>query len=77
MEKFKGFLSFLLLNLFIGFPYLLFAQDDSVEMADTMRQNGKIYVVVAVVSIILLGLLLALINLDRKVKRLEKERRKD
>jgi CcmD family protein len=39
-----------------------------------MRSNGKIYVVVTVVLIILIGLLLYLIRLDRKISRLEKEK---
>ncbi len=38
-----------------------------------MRSNGKIYVVVGVVLIILVGLLLYVIRLDRKISRLEKE----
>tara|TARA_R110000868_G_scaffold204911_1_gene453064 strand:- start:335 stop:541 length:207 start_codon:yes stop_codon:yes gene_type:complete len=44
----------------------------SIEMADQMRANGKIYVVVAVLLIILIGLLVYLISIDRKVSRLEK-----
>lgn len=40
---------------------------------DFMKSNGKIYVVVAVVLVILIGLFAYLINLDRKVSRLEKE----
>ena len=43
------------------------------EMADAMRSNGKIYVVLAVVITILLGLILYVISLDRKISRLEKE----
>ncbi|MCB2379399.1 CcmD family protein [Hymenobacter sp. BT635] len=46
---------------------------DSPEMADTMRQDGKIYVVVAVITVVLAGLLAFLISLDRKVGRLERE----
>ena len=46
---------------------------DQPEMADALRQNGKIYVVVVVVVIIVSGLLLYLVRLDRKVSRLEKE----
>lgn len=42
------------------------------EMATTMRSNGKIYVVVAVLIIILSGLFFYLIRLDRKITRLEK-----
>lgn len=43
------------------------------EMADIMRSNGKIYVVVAVLAIVLAGLLVYLIRLDGKVSRLERE----
>ncbi len=41
------------------------------EMAVSMRANGKIYVVVAVVVMILLGLFFYLINLDKNIRRLE------
>lgn len=47
--------------------------DKKVEMADAMRSNGKIYVVVAVLVIILSGLILYVIRLDKKIGRLEKE----
>ena len=54
----------------------LFAQPSaSVEMADTFRSNGKIYVVVAVMLTIFAGIILYLVRLDRKVTRLEKETR--
>ncbi|WP_019949404.1 CcmD family protein [Hymenobacter aerophilus] len=43
------------------------------EMAEALRQSGKIYVVVAVIAVVLIGLLLFLISLDRKLSRLEKE----
>ena len=49
-----------------------FAQD-KVEMADTMRSNGKIYVVVAVCLTILIGLFIYVFALDRKMTRMEKE----
>jgi hypothetical protein len=42
-----------------------------VEMADGMRAEGKIYVVVAIILIILTGFILYLAILDRKVKKLE------
>lgn len=52
----------------------LFAQNtEKIEMADLMRSNGKIYVVVAVLGIILLGVLLYLIRLDTKISKIEKE----
>lgn len=45
----------------------------SVDMADTFRSNGKIYVVVAVILTIFAGIIIYLIRLDRKVTKLEKE----
>lgn len=48
-----------------------FAQE--VEMADTMRSEGKIYVVVTILLLILVGLIGYLFQLDRKVSRLEKK----
>lgn len=51
----------------------LFAQNNDVEMADAMRNDGKIYVVVAVIVIILLGLLIYLFALDKRLKMLEKK----
>jgi CcmD family protein len=42
-------------------------------MADLMRSNGKIYVVVAVCLTILIGLFLYVFMLDRKMSRIEKE----
>ncbi len=50
-----------------------FAQE-KVEMADTMRSNGRIYVVVAVALTILIGLVLYIIRLDRKIAKLEREK---
>jgi hypothetical protein len=60
------------------FSAACYAQNASAEqagMAVGMRANGKIYVVVAVVVTILLGLFLYLINLDKKISRMEKESR--
>ena len=45
----------------------------SVEMADAFRQNGKIYVVVLGLVIILTGVVLFLIRVDRKLTRMEKK----
>jgi CcmD family protein len=44
-----------------------------VAMADAMRENGKIYVVVAILAIIFAGIVVYLIMIDRKTARLEKE----
>lgn len=40
-------------------------------MADTMRSNGKIYVVVGIILIVLAGLIAYLFILDKKIKSLE------
>ncbi|AGA77077.1 CcmD family protein [Echinicola vietnamensis] len=45
----------------------------SVEMADEMRSNGKIYVLVGVIGIVMGGILVYLIGTDKKLSRLEKE----
>lgn len=42
-----------------------------VEMADLMRSNGKIFVVLAVVLLIQAGLFVFLWNLDRRLTRWE------
>ena len=47
-------------------------QAETVEMADEMRSNGKIYVVIAVILTILAGLILYVVRLDRKISKLEK-----
>ena len=52
---------------------MCFAQD-KVDMADTMRSNGKIYVVVAVCLTILIGLFIYVFALDRKMTRMEKNK---
>lgn len=57
--------------LVVLFPAFLTAQDQA-EMADTMRGNGKIYVVVAILVTILLGLVTYLVMLDRKISKVEK-----
>ena len=41
------------------------------EMADVMRSNGKIYVVVGIILIVLIGLITYLFMLDRKITKLE------
>ena len=61
-----------LLLTFLLMQVCLFAQTNDVRMADTLRSNGKIYVVVAVIVTIFAGILLYLIRLDRKLTKLEK-----
>lgn len=71
MELFK---KITILVLLLMSSALVFAQDDKEVMADTMRSNGRIYVVIAVVVTILIGLLLYMFRLDRKISKLEKDK---
>jgi phosphoglycerol transferase MdoB-like AlkP superfamily enzyme len=43
------------------------------EMADSFRGEGKIYVVVGVMLILLIGLFVYLFSIERRVKKMEKE----
>jgi len=52
-----------------------FAQtDEPVKMADAMRSSGMIYVVVAVISVIFIGLAIFLFSIDRRLKKIENEK---
>jgi len=53
--------------------FQLFAQNNDIEMADALRSNGKIYIVVISVVIILVGLLIYLFAIDKRLKMLEKK----
>ncbi|OIN58136.1 CcmD family protein [Arsenicibacter rosenii] len=46
---------------------------EQVEMADQLRADGKIWVVVAVIALVFAGIITYLIRLDRQVGKLEKE----
>jgi hypothetical protein len=70
-------LSFLSILFLTSIPLVLFAQNNDVEMADIMRANGKIYVVVTVVSIVLFALLIYLMIIDKKVRKLERAKNKE
>lgn len=62
------FVLLLMLTCSIGF-----SQEDQIQMADTFYKEGKIYVVIAIFSIVLLGLALYLFSIERKVKKLEEQ----
>jgi len=61
------------LALLLCFQLMVFAQDETVEMADGFRSNGKIYVVIAVVLTIFAGIIFYLVRLDRKISKIEKD----
>jgi formate-dependent nitrite reductase membrane component NrfD len=63
-------------KLFSLFALILVAfsgQAQEPEMADAMRADGKIYVVVIIIVVILIGLIGYLFMLDRNVKKLEEK----
>lgn len=67
----------LLLNL-VFLPYGLLANAlQNVEMADEFRKDGKIYVVVMIIMIVLLGLIAYTFRIDHKITKLEKRLNKD
>lgn len=51
--------------------FATYAQGDTVEMADALRKDGKIYVVVLVLATIFAGIIALLVRLDRKINKLE------
>ena len=59
-----------LVSIYANAQTIVATKNDSV---DVMRSNGKIYVVMAVILIIMTGFFIYLISVDRKVSRLEKE----
>lgn len=76
MKKFIIAISVYYVLSFVGLAPIVSAQNESssnIEMADTMRSDGKIYVVVLVVLIAFTGLMIYAISTDRKLSRLEKE----
>jgi len=69
------FAVFTLLMTLFSFATVFAQPTDSVEMADALRTNGKIYVVVTVLSVIFTGIAIYLIRIDRRISRMEKEKR--
>jgi hypothetical protein len=51
------------------------AQAAEPEMADAFRSNGKIFVVLACVLMVLAGIAIFLLILEKRISRLEKEAR--
>ena len=68
-------LGLLVIGVMISWCSLVLGQgtDGEIEMADAMRSSGKIYVVVAVLAIVFAGITLYLVQIERKLQRLEKK----
>ena len=60
------------LMLFLS-TFLFAQQNNGVEMADQMRSSGKIYVVIATIVIVFIGLAIYLFTIDRRLKKIERE----
>lgn len=67
MKKFSVTILMLVLSL------QLFAQNGDSSISDSVYASGKIYVVVACVVLILLGLLLFLFTIEKRLKKLEQK----
>ena len=64
----------LIFMMLVGLPYSIAQEGQGgIEMAETIRSEGKIYVVVMVVVILFTGLVLFAFNTDRKLRKVEKE----
>lgn len=72
MDKLKR-IGFVLACCLVNVAAMAQGNSSAEDANDFMRSNGKIYVVVAVAAVIISGLFLYLLNLERKIKRLEKE----
>ena len=68
------------ISLFLFSAFLSQAQGQlqtAPQMADRFREDGKIYVVIAVIAIVFLAIVGFLIYLERKIKKLEKAVKKN
>jgi CcmD family protein len=63
-----------LMAMLLSYAAVYAQQTQSVEMADAMRSSGKIYVVIATIAIIFTGLAVYLFMIDRRLKKIEKEK---
>lgn len=69
MDRIKSL--FITLSLFL-MPALAFAQNEG-AVVNTLKKDGKIYVVVLVLITIFVGIIVYLFSLERKIRRLEKD----
>lgn len=77
LKQFSSYFTRLLvcLSAFI-LPVSAMAQDsNAVSMADKFRSDGKIYVVVAVIFTIFLGIIIYLFTIEKKIKKIEQNQK--
>lgn len=63
----------LLASLFFSGISIAQETTSNIQMAERFYGEGKIYIVIAVMTIIFLGIVLYLIRLEKKIKKLENE----
>lgn len=71
MKRYFKKITLFICLIFVSFN--IFAQNEQVEMADSFRADGKIYVVIAVISVILSGMFFYLFKLDKKITTVEQQ----
>ncbi len=69
----KHFRTVLLFMLLLPSTWAYCQSNEKVEMADVLRQDGKIYTVVLGLLIILTAMIILLIRVDRRIFRLENQ----
>jgi uncharacterized integral membrane protein len=73
IKKTLFLVAFLFLYLLPLFAMAQATENERKYTAFDMRANGKIYVLTACILVIMIGLILYMVRLDRKMSRIEKE----
>jgi len=69
--KLKSFFTTLIFSLFASMLYAAQSLDET--MSNTLRQSGKLYVVIAILITIFAAILIFLIRQETKIARIEKQ----
>lgn len=72
----KYFRFYTIVSLILTTFYSFGQSDQTVEMADVLRRDGKIYTVVAGLVVILTAMIFLLVKVDKKISNLEKRSKK-
>ncbi len=67
----KKMFKYILSTILFLSSFASFAQNNTVEMADGFYKEGKIYVVITILAIVLVGVAIYLFTIERKLKKLE------
>jgi hypothetical protein len=66
-------LSLILLSLLLISGRMMAQGAEQVEMADKLRADGKIWVVIAVIAVVFAGITINMLRIDSKLRKIEKE----